>query len=94
MPDELSELKARMEALEVENHNLKVQNKVNSDQVTVSEKEYKGNPLLEFSRPNSKPFSLGIKKLEAVIRSEKIVKKFLEKHSVLIEEDSQEGIQI
>lgn len=94
MPNELSELKARLIALEAENHNLKVQNKINSDQVTVSEKEYKGNPLLEFSRPNSKPFSLGIKKLEAVIRSEKIVKKFLGKHSVHIEEDSQEDVQI
>lgn len=94
MPDEVNELKARLKALEAENHDLKVQNKINSDQVTVSEKEYKGNPLLEFSRPNSKPFSLGIKKLEAVIRSEKIVKKFLGKHSVLIAEDSQEGIQI
>ncbi|MCH2046049.1 MAG: hypothetical protein MK212_18180 [Saprospiraceae bacterium] len=70
MSGEVSELKARLEALEAEIHNLMAQNKINSDQVTVREKEYKGNSLLEFSRSNSKPFSLGIKKLETVIRKE------------------------
>lgn len=75
------ELMKRLQALEAENQRLKKDMTVPAEQLVVVETEYKGNPILEFRRGNAKPFSMGVKKLEAIREGWEQVEAFLKKHS-------------
>jgi len=70
----------RLQALEAENAKLKDASVQSPAQLVVVETEYKGHPMLEFRRANAKPFSMGLKKLEAVHKCWDAVEAFLEKY--------------
>lgn len=70
----------RLQALEAENAKLKKGGSQNSPSLVVVETEYKGNPMLEFRRHNARPFSLGVKKLEAIKEAWDQVDTFLKKY--------------
>jgi len=72
------ELERRIRELERENARLKGTN--DPQKLVITEGEYQGRPLLTFQRGNSRPFSLGVKKLEAVRDGIDDVKAFLEQH--------------
>lgn len=71
----------RLQALEAENAKLKDSSVQSQAQLVVVETEYKGHPMLEFRRANARPFSMGLKKLEAVHKCWDAVETFLEKYS-------------
>jgi hypothetical protein len=72
------QLLKRLQQLERENARLR---KKTGDQTTTTrEDEYKGHPVLNFDGP-FRSFSLGLKKLRAVIACEDEVKAFLDKHA-------------
>jgi hypothetical protein len=79
----------RLQALEAENAKLKDASVQSPAQLVVVETEYKGHPMLEFRRPNAKPFSMGLKKLEAVQEGLEEVERFLRKYSVVKSEEDQ-----
>jgi len=74
----------RLQALEAENAKLKDVTIQSPAQLVVVETEYKGHPMLEFRRGNARPFSMGLKKLEAIQESWEQVEAFLNKHSTAI----------
>lgn len=55
----------RLQTLEAKNAKLKQEQVTSPPQLDVVETEYKGHPMLEFRRGNARPFSTGLKKLEA-----------------------------
>jgi hypothetical protein len=78
----------RLQALEAENAKLKDASVQSQAKLVIVETEYKGHPLLEFRMANAKPFSMGLKKLEAIQEGFEEVEKFLCKYSVAkLEED-------
>ena len=70
----------RLQALEAENERLKKAKVSTAAKLEVAETEYKGNPMLEFRRANARPFSMGVKKLEAIREGWEQVENFLRKH--------------
>ncbi len=48
-------------------------------EVVVTEKEYKGHPVLSFSGA-FRPFSLGLSKCKIILKSFDLIKNFVEKH--------------
>jgi len=70
----------RVQALEAENAKLKDASVQSAPSLTVVETEYKGHPMLEFRRGNARPFSLGVKKLEAIQEGWGQVEAFLKKY--------------
>lgn len=72
----------RLQALEAENAKLKDASIQSPPHLVVVETEYKGHPMLEFRRGNARPFSMGIKKLEAIQEGWEEVAAFLKKYSV------------
>jgi len=71
----------RLQALEAENAKLKDASIQSPAHLVVVETEYKGHPMLEFRPGNARPFSMGVKKLEAVQEGWEQVEKFLHKYS-------------
>lgn len=71
----------RLQALEAENEKLKKGQIESPPHLVVVETEYKGHPVLEFRRGNAKPFSMGVKKLEAIQEGWEQVEEFLRKHT-------------
>jgi len=80
----------RLEALEAENKRLKKKTGNEPQELIVTETEYKGNPMLEFKRANARPFSIGVKKLEAIQEGWKQVQVFLKKHSAIHPDDAEQ----
>lgn len=70
----------RLRALEAENAKLKDASVQSPPHLVVVETEYKGHPMLEFRRGNTKPFSMGIKKLETIQKGWEQVEAFLKKY--------------
>lgn len=70
----------RLQNLEAENAKLKNASEQSPPRLVVVETEYKGFPMLEFRRGNARPFSMGIKKLEAIHEGWADVEAFLKKH--------------
>jgi hypothetical protein len=70
----------RLQALEAENEKLKVANVQSPSSLVVVETEYRGHPMLEFRLGNARPFSLGVKKLQAIQDSWDQVQSFLKRH--------------
>jgi allophanate hydrolase subunit 1 len=70
----------RLQALEAENAKLKDASLQSPPRLVVVETEYKGHPMLEFHRGNARPFSMGVKKLEAIQEGWDEVERFLKKH--------------
>lgn len=70
----------RLQALEAENAKLKVANVQSPPGLVVVETEYRGHPMLEFRLGNARPFSLGVKKLQAIQDSWDQVKHFLKRY--------------
>lgn len=70
----------RLQALEAENAKLKDASIQSPHGLVVVETEYKGHPMLEFRRGNARPFSMGVKKLEAIQEGWEQVETFLKKH--------------
>jgi len=83
------ELMKRLEALEAENKRLKKKTGNEPQELIVTETEYKGNPMLEFKRANARPFSIGVKKLEAIQEGWDYVQTFLKKHSAVEHHEEQ-----
>jgi len=71
----------RLQALEAENAKLKQGQVTSPPQLVVVETEYKGHPMLEFRRGNARPFSMGLKKLEAIKEGWEQMEAFLKKHT-------------
>lgn len=71
----------RLQALEAENAKLKDASIQSTPSLVVVETEYKGYPMLEFRRGNARPFSMGVKKLEAIQDGWSKVEDFLSKYS-------------
>lgn len=72
------ELERRIRELERENARLK--GSEDPTKLTITEGEYNGFPVLTFQRGSSRPFSMGMKKLEAVRDGIEEIKAFLAKH--------------
>lgn len=70
----------RLQALEAENAKLKDASVQSPPSLVVVETEYKGHPMLEFRRGNARPFSLSVKKLEAIQEGWEQEERFLDKH--------------
>ena len=79
----------RLQALEAENEKLKKGQIESPAHLVVVETDYKGHPMLEFRRGNARPFSMGVKKLEAIQEGWDEVERFLKKYG-----DSQHSEQI
>ena len=92
MADQNTEdLKRQLEVLRQENQRLKSQGKPeDSDKLVITEGDYKGFPTLTFQRGNKKPFNVGLKKLQAVIEGREEVERFIKKHSVADNIDSEQ----
>lgn len=80
------ELERRIRELEEENARLK--DASDPDKLVITEGEYNGYPVLTFQRGSSRPFSLGMKKLEAVRDVVEEIKGFLARHGVSQGEDA------
>lgn len=70
----------RLQALEAENAKLKDSSVQSLPSLVVVETEYKGYPMLEFRRSDARPFSMGVKKLEAIQEGWEQVEAFLKKY--------------
>ena len=78
--DDAQELLKRLQALEAENARLKQQNSAEPPKLVITETDYKGHPMLQFQRGNSRPFNLGVRKLEAIQEGWDQVLNFLSRH--------------
>ena len=65
---------------ELERENARLRKKSGDQKITAREDDYKGHPILTFEGP-FRAFSLGLKKLRAVIACPDQVKAFLNKHA-------------
>ncbi len=70
----------RLQALEAENAELRKGKIQSPPQLVVVETEYKGHHMLEFRRGNARPFSMGLKKLEAIQKGCAQIITFFQKH--------------
>jgi hypothetical protein len=75
----MNDAEQRIEELEAEVERLRSQGR--STEYTVREDTYKGRPVLVFSPPNAKPFTLGAAKLRAIQKCWSKVEAFLLKHA-------------
>jgi len=59
-------LMERLQALETKNAKLKDSSVQSPAHLVVVETEHKGHPMFEFCRGNTRPFSMGVKKLKTI----------------------------
>jgi SPX domain protein involved in polyphosphate accumulation len=84
------ELMKRLEALEAENKRLKEKTGDAPAKLEIKETEFKGHPMLEFKKGNSRPFSMSVKKLTAIHEGWEQVQAFLKKHNAILSDNPEQ----